>query len=304
VDLRYFLGCSNNEFAASLLVAGLEDPDAVGRGPLGRPSIPLERGLVPRSVLLRSPLSAGMNHLFGLPTDPVIADSMGRSRGSWEGIRFSDGTPVDVPYELLPTQSRPALLAPGSPDGTELGLLYRYAYGAWENQWNLLDLTTAFARVTTDRRVQLKFFAGGDSGDGESLGLGEQTWYADFLAGLGDVAENGTAQGLRAAWRRAGLPPRVLAKTGTLAEPGEPGPLDDLFAKSLLFSVGETADGSPGPMRCGLVGGIYLRFSEGPRSGPLSSYQVAFAREELGAFLMDYWEEFGGCQDTGGGAGG
>ena len=308
VDLRYFLGCSNNEFAASLLVAGLEDPAASGGRPTERPSIPLEKGLVPRSTLLRSPLSAGMNQLYGLPTDPVIADSMGRSRGSWEGLSFSDLTMVKLPYEILPTQSRPALLAPGSGDGTELGLLYRYAYGAWENQWNLLDLTMAFARVTSDRRVQLRFFSPGNqtsgygrrgADDAEGLGLREQVWYPEFLGGLGDVAEEGTARGLRSAWRRAGLPPRVLAKTGTLAEPGEAGPLDDLFAKSLLFSVGETVDGSPGPMRCGLVGGIYLRFSEGPRTGSLRSYQVEFAREELGEFLREYWEEFGGCAEAG-----
>lgn len=295
VDFRYFLRCSNNEFAASLLVAGLQDPASPGGGPPARPSIPLDRGRVARSTLLRSPLSAGMNQLYGLPTDPVIADSMGRNRGSWEGLRFSDGTPVDVPYELLPTQSRPALLAPGSLDGTELGLLYRYAYGAWENQWNLLDLTTAFARVTSDRRVQLRFFEGAEEETDGELGLRAHGWYADFLAGLGGVAEDGTARGLRAAWRRAGLPPRVLAKTGTLAEPGEPDPRDDLFAKSLLFSVGETVDGSPGPMRCGLVGGMYIRFSRGLRTGSLPSYQVAFAREKLGAFLREYWEEFGAC---------
>ena len=316
VDLRYFLRCSNNEYAASLLIAGLEDADASGsRRSAGRPVIPLERGLVPRGTLLRSPLSAGMNELFGLATDPVIADSIGRTRRPWDGLAFSDGTPVEVPYELLPSESRPALLAPGPGEGTELGLLYRYAYGAWENQWTLLDLTTAFARVASDRKVQLKFFGSAEGAEAPSLpgsphpaplGLGAHAWYRDFLGGLADVAEDGTAGGLRAAWRRAGLPPRVLAKTGTLAEPGEPGPLDDLFAKSLLFAVGETLDGSPGPMECGLVGGLYLRFSEGPRTGSLSSYQVAFAREALGDFLREYWEEFGGCgepdqgQETGG----
>ncbi|MGW8268659.1 MAG: hypothetical protein ACWGSQ_20000, partial [Longimicrobiales bacterium] len=296
VDLRYFLKCSNNEFAASLLMAGLPDPASPGSGPPERPSIPLDRGLVPRGFLLRSPLSAGMTQLFGLPTDPVIADSMGRSEAAWEGLRFSDGTSVAVPYELLPTQSRPALLAPGSLEGTELGLLYRYAYGAWENQWTILDLTTAFARVTSDRRVQLRFADAAGGGPAGDLGLQAHPWYPDFLAGLSDVAEDGTARGLRSAWRRAGLPPRVLAKTGTLAEPGEPGPRDDLFAKSLLFTVGETVDGSPGPMRCGLVGGIYMRFSQGPRSGSLPSYQVAFAREELGTFLTEHWEDFGGCE--------
>ena len=157
VDLRYFLRCSNNEFAASLLVAGLEPAEAEATRRSGRAVVPVERGRVPRGTLLRSPLSEGMNQLFDLPTDPVIADSAGRSRRVWRGLTFSDGTPVPIPYELLPSESRPALLAPGSGNGTELGLLYRYAYGAWENQWNLLDLTTAFARVVSDRRVQLSF---------------------------------------------------------------------------------------------------------------------------------------------------
>jgi hypothetical protein len=242
-----------------------------------------------------------MNRLFDLPTDPVIADSAGRSRRVWRGLTFSDGTPVPIPYELLPSESRPALLAPGSSNGTELGLLYRYAYGAWENQWNLLDLTTGFARVVSDRRVQLSFLRGrrlpeAGAGDGEEhLGLEDLDWYPDFLAGLGDVAQDGTARGLRVAWRRAGLPSRVLAKTGTLTEPGEPGPLDDLFAKSLLFSVGESREGPAGAVECGLVGGLYLRFTEGPRRGSLPSHQVDFAREELGDYLRQYWEEFGGC---------
>ena len=69
------------------------------------------------------------------------------------------GSPFQAPYELLPSESRPALLSPSSPEGTDLSLLYRYAYGAWENQWTLLDLTNGFARVVSDRRLQLRFSA-------------------------------------------------------------------------------------------------------------------------------------------------
>jgi hypothetical protein len=296
LDLRYFLRCSNNEYAASLLTAGLEEASE-GRPTPGRtPHLPLAQGRVPRGTLLRSPLSAGMNRLFDLPTDPTIADSTGRNRRHWDGLTFTDGTPVAVPWEVLPSESRPALLAPGPTEGTELGLLYRYAYGAWENQWTLLDLTNAFARVTTDRRVQLRFFPGGEGPEGpDSLGLSSHSWYPDFLAGLRDAARDGTAQGLATAWRREGLPPLLLAKTGTLAEAGEVGPADDLYAKSLLFTVGEGSDGSRGTATCGLVGGIYLRFTEGPRFGNLPSYQVEFARRELGDFLREYWEELGGC---------
>jgi len=337
IDLRYFLRCSNNEYAASLLVAGLADAGVEGRGRIDAGTFLPDGRTVPRSLLLRSPFSTGMNRLFDLPTDPVIADSMGRSRKVWDGLRFSDGSAVEVPYELLPSQSRPALLAPGPSDGTELGLLYRYAYGAWENQWNILDLTTAFARVVTDRRIQLRFFpppgeggraggAGGSPGsgswgeggtgagasaptersnrsrtepDGEDMGLSSQPWYEDFLAGLQDVAEDGTASGLARRWRQDGIPGRVLAKTGTLAEAGEPGPTDDLFAKSLLFAVGDPQDGAAGPMGCGLVGGLYIRFARGPEEGNLPSYQVQLAREVLGGFLRERWRELTGCVTEG-----
>lgn len=296
VDLRYFLRCSNNEYAASLLVAGLERSPPGKKEGNGRPDLPLVGGKVPRGTLLRSPLSEGISQLFGLPTDPTIADSVGRSRSAWSGSTFSDGTPLNVPFELLPVASRPALLAPGSTEGTDLSLLYRYAYGAWEIQWTLLDLTTGFGRVVSDRALQLKFFSTEGAPTLETpLGLGEHAWYQEFLGGLKDVSVDGTARGLQSAWRREGLPPLVLAKTGTLTEPGEAGPLDNLFAKSLLFAVGEASEGSQGAVACGLVGGIYLRFTEGPRVGSLTSHQVNFARRELGAFLKEHWEEFGGC---------
>jgi len=310
VGLRYFLRCSNNEYAASLLVAGLVEGGVPGSTWRGASEIPLEGSRVPRTTLLRSPLSEGLSELFDVPTDPAIADSKGRSRRVWEGMSFSDGSPFQVAFELLPSESRPALLAPGSPEGTELSLLYRYAYGAWENQWTLLDLTNSFARVVSDRRVQLRFFSGpeklapapGDLATLEdgSLGLAQHSWYPEFLAGLGAVGVDGTARGLRSAWREEGLPPTVLAKTGTLNEPGEPTPTDDLFAKSLLFALGESSGEPGGPLTCGLVGGLYLRFSEGPRSGNLPSYQVEFAKRRLGEFLRDYWEEFGACGQGGG----
>ena len=302
IDLRYFLRCSNNEFAASLLVAGLVEGGVPGSTWRGASEIPLEGGRVPRTTLLRSPLSEGLSELFDLPTDPAIADSRRRSRRVWDGMKFSDGSPFQVPYELLPSESRPALLAPGSPEGTELSLLYRYAYGAWENQWTLLDLTNSFARVVSDRRVRLRFFpAPGNVASPEdgSLGLAQHIWYPEFLAGLSAVGVDGTARGLRSAWMEEGLPPTLMAKTGTLNEPGEPTPTDDLFAKSLLFAVGQSS-GAPGdPLACGLVGGLYLRFSEGPRSGNLPNFQVDFARRQLGRFLREYWDDFGACAEGG-----
>jgi hypothetical protein len=326
IDLTYFLRCSDNEYAASLLVAGLWEgnrleasPTAEGRFRLGgrvraglRPDLPLVGGEVPRAALLRSDLSEGLSDLFDVATDPTISDEVGRSRRVWAGMTYSDGVPLDVPYELLPTESRPALLAPSHPRGTDLGLLYRYAFGAWENGWSLLDLTNGFARVVTDQRVQLAFAgrrddpagasaftaARGERGDSAStgeLGLRGHEWYRPFLQGLRGVAVDGTARGLADAWRDEGLPAGLFVKTGTLAEPGEAGRADDLYLKSLLFAVGEPEDARDGRLRCGLVGGLYVRFREGPARGGLPSYQVDFARRELGAWLKAHWEEFGGC---------
>ena len=181
-----------------------------------------------------------------------------------------------------------------------------------------MDLTNSFARVVTDQRIRMKFFpepegtSGPDASEAgagralgsplgaEGLGLSSHPWYPEFMAGLRAVGVDGTARGLRAAWVEAGLPRSVLSKTGTLNEPGEATPTDDLFAKSLLFAVGESG-GTPGsPLQCGLVGGLYLRFSQGPESGNLPSYQVDFATQRLGRFLQEYWEEFGACPAAGG----
>jgi len=311
VDLPYFLRCSNNEYAASLVMAGIWDGGKLvasrsGRFSLGgrtvsgvRPDLALNGSQVPRETLLRSDLSEGLSRLFDVPTDPAIADALGRSRRVWDGLAFSDGREVDVPWELLPSESRPALLAPSRPRGTELSLLYRYAFGAWENGWSLLDLTNGFGRVVTDQRLQLRFVphprTPADGVGPEGMGLRDQAWYPSFLEGLRGVAVDGTAAGLGTSWRREGLPGGLFVKTGTLAEAGEAGRADDLYSKSLLFAVGEGAPRDGGRLACGLVGGIYLRFQEGPGRGTLPSYQVQFAREALGRFLAERWEEFGGC---------
>jgi len=266
---------------------------------------------VSRTTLLRSPLTEGLAELYGLHTDPVIADSLRRGHAVWEGLAFSDGTPARVPYEVLPDVSRPALLASGAESETDLDLLYRYAFGAWENRWNVFDLTGAFARVTTDQAVDLSFVdrsmatavradtqvgvgaAAGDPTD-RGLGLAEHQWYGEFLRGLRDAAVEGTAGGLAQRWRSEGLSGELFAKTGTLAETEARGG-SGLFIKSLLFSVGESGEQGFGALRCGIVGSVYLSFSQGPRRGSLPSYQLDFARRRLGEILAEEWEKAGVC---------
>jgi hypothetical protein len=330
IDLRHFLRCSNNEYAASILMAGLLPADAWRRlggessaerpraghfrleGSLWsglRPGIAWPGGAVAgevdRSVLLTSPLATGMAELFDLAVDPVVTDRSRRTDRIWNGLRLADGTPVSVSFEGLPAVSRPVLLSSSASSGTEVGLLYRYSVGAWENRWTLLDLTSAFGRLATDRRMDLRFSSAsfGDEGPGP-LGLRDTRWFPDLLAGLRDVSRDGTASGLARDWERLGLPRGLLAKTGTLSEPGEPGRDDDLFSKTLLFAVGESAPDGGRRLSCGIVGGIYLRFAEGPRGGALPSYQVEFARDELGDFMRDHWEELGlvdgGCSSPAG----
>jgi hypothetical protein len=131
------------------------------------------------------------------------------------------------------------------------------------------------------------------------MGLSLQPWYEDLMRGLRDVARDGTGGGLQSRWRRGGLPGLVLAKTGTLSEPGEAGPRDDLYTKSLLVAVGEAADAPGQPVACGIVGGLYFRFREGPSRGSLESYQVTFAKERLGEYLREHWDDLGVCQNGG-----
>lgn len=324
IDLRHFLRCSNNEYAASMLVAGLFPLESWRR--LGdatderrpRPgSFRLEGSLwsglragvewpgvageIDRSSLLTSPLATGMTELFDLAVDPVVTDRERRTDRIWTDLHLADGTPLIVPFEGLPAVSRPVLLSSSAAAGTELGLLYRYSVGAWENRWTLLDLTGAFGRLATDRRMNLRFspVRFGEVAPTE-MGLRDSRWFPDVVAGLRDVSRDGTAAGLARDWERLGLPGGLLAKTGTLSEPGDPGRDDDLFSKTLLFAVGEPDTDGGLSLSCGVVGGIYLRFAEGPARGALPSYQVEFARDQLGDFLREHWDALGMCP-TGGG---
>lgn len=318
LDLREAVRCSNNEYAASLVVASLlpagvwqpvaprdfAEPGVFESGgrswsglrtEAGWPAGP-RRGTFDRQTLLTSDLSEGLFDLFGRSPDPVIGDRARRTASAWRGLRLTDGTPLEAPVAVLPAASRPLLLGAAEHVDTELGLLYRWAVGAWENRWTALDLAEGFGRVVTDRRIALRFSrAAATEAIPGAAGLGEGAWYPDLLGGLHDVAVDGTAAGLADRWIDEGLPPGIFAKTGTLAEAPGAGADDGLYIKSLLFAVGESGGRPGGPLECGVVGTLYMRFAEGPARGALPAFQTRFAEEELGEFLESRWGEFGLC---------
>lgn len=318
LGLREAVRCSNNEFAASLVMAtlfpaGIWQPAAEadfarpGRFMVGGRSWSglrtdagwpggARRGEVDRPTLLRSDLAEGLYELFDRSPDPVIAERMRRTDGIWRGLGLTDGTPLTAPAAALPSVSRPLLLAAADDESTEMGLLYRWAVGAWENRWTALDLAEGFGRVVTDRRIGLRFSRTAATEPlPDTAGLGAGAWYPDLLAGLRDVAADGTAAGLADRWVHEGLPAGIFAKTGTLAEPAGAGAGEGLFVKSLLFAVGEEGARAGGPLECGVVGALYMRFDDGPARGALPAFQTRFAEEELGEFLRERWEEFGLC---------
>lgn len=317
LGLREAVRCSNNEFAASLTVASLL-PDGVWRKTPGDERVGgsfrtaaghwsglraeigwpggTRRGEIDRATLLTSDLAIGLAEVFDRSPDPVVADRIRRTDSVWRGLRLTDGTPLAAPSSARPSVSRPLLLATPGDSSTDLGLLYRWGVGAWENRWTLIDLAEGFGRVVTDRRMGLRFTrSAATEAVPEPIGLGEGAWYRELMAGLRDVASDGTASGLAQEWTDRGLPPDIVAKTGTLAEAGGAGRADDLYLKSLLFAVGSAGVRPGAPLECGVVGAIYIRFAEGPERGSLPPEQTRFAEEELGDFLRDRWEAFGVC---------
>ncbi len=284
VDLQYFIRCSSNEYAAALVMAGFGRNALQGRG-------------VPRDRLLTSPLARGINTLYGLATDPQIADDVPFVPGFWSGVTFESGEGVVPPADVMPARSRPALLATHRSEGTDIAYLYRYAYGAWENRWTVPDLVQGFARIATDQALTLTM-AADPAPSADALGLAGQAWYPTLLQALRRVGEDGTAPGLNEAWtvppqavRSEGSRPRTTyAKTGTLNEPN-----DRLFVKALLFATGEPDSGQRA-LACGFAGAVYFKFRTGPPGGgSLPSYQVDFARTGLAPLLRELLERHAPC---------
>jgi hypothetical protein len=271
VTLRYFIRCSNNQYAAELVMASLGGRQGVdGDGTVGR------------DLLVAGALSDGLQELFDVYTDPQIAANAPRD-ALFRGLRYGGGAPMrQIPRAVLPTPSRP-LLVSGEARATSVDLLARYSYGAWENSWNLVDLTQAFARILTDRRVELHLAARDSVAPARKIGLDAHPWYAELTGGLRDVATDGTARGLAASWRATGLGGTVYAKTGTLNERAY-----DLYVKALLFGVGEDRPGIGGVVDCGIVGLVYFRFADAGQ-GAIDRHQLDFAEQVLGPLLRRHW---------------
>jgi hypothetical protein len=318
IDLRRFLECSSNVYAASLVSAGLQ-PRSNGHVVLenrsgavyrlgGReesdrqPRLPLERDLAihPES-LFASVLSHGLHELFGITTSLEEASVDPGDSTVWEGLSDAAGHPVRVPSGLWPDRSRVGLAYQGR--RSTLRRLAAVAIGAGEARLTPIDLTQAFGRLVTDRALVLRFVpTEADTTPVASHGLRSQRWYSTFMAGLRGVGETGTAAGTGSIVRRA-LGPNVAfyGKTGTLNAPASslrrsPDTIvmvDPVVATTLVFAVGSTSRNGGAALSCGFVGTIYFRLNrEVDRVEPLAT---TFANQRLWPVLRKHWNRLVVC---------
>jgi hypothetical protein len=143
----------------------------------------------------------------------------GRDSSVWQGLKDDRYNPVRVPLGLWPEQSRLALMR-GSRPATARQLAM-FSVGAAENRVTTIDLTEAFARLVTDRRIGLTFVPTSTGrASFPAMGLSKYSWYQVFIGGLHDVGTIGTAKGTQAAVAQQ-LSPNLLfyGKSGTLNAP-------------------------------------------------------------------------------------
>ena len=282
IGLRQFLSCSSNRFSAALVAAALQPSDQRGSPALDdapgvtfrlngethtgqRPHLALDRNHQVRADTLNaSTLAAGLFALDSLNTSLELAAQLGREgRDSsvWLGLRDDRFNPVRVPLGLWPEQSRLAMMRGSRPATTRQ--LAMFAVGAAENRVSTLDLTEAFARIVTDRRIGLTFVPTNGRPSFAPMALSKYPWYGVFIGGLHDVGTVGTAKGTQTAiaqqlssnllfYGKSGTlnaPPhvRLLHRVDTVRVKGVAVPrtltfvdtvVPPVVAKTLLFAVG------------------------------------------------------------------
>jgi hypothetical protein len=240
IGLRQFLSCSSNRFSAALVAAALQpaaqdEPPSFEAAPgvsfrLGgqthvgqRLHLALDRNHQVRADTLNaSTLATGLFALDSLNTSLELAAQLGREgRDSsvWLGLRDDRFNPVRVPLGLWPEQSRLAMMRGNRPATARQ--LAMFSVGAAENRVTTLDLTEAFARIVTDRRVGLTFVpTTGRPASFPPMKLSKYSWYPTFIGGLHDVGTMGTAKGTQNAIAQQLSPSLVFyGKSGTLNAP-------------------------------------------------------------------------------------
>ncbi|MBR9989415.1 MAG: hypothetical protein KFH98_06635, partial [Gemmatimonadetes bacterium] len=307
-----FIRCSSNQYAAELLARSLRADGFAAE----------EDGMVPRAVLERSAIGAGLAEAFDV--DAFGFRTAGRNPGLWAATTPGASAPATGPAapatadrSLLPWESRPWLVFPET-DGTRIDLLARYAFGGWENRWTLLGLGEAYARIATGREVRARILD--DSSSAAVMPGNVGGAFARVRSALRQVPVSGTASGLSAELREAlGADLTVLAKTGTLNE------RRDRF-KSLALVIGMTGSGSGSgsgagsgagagagaavsgassslgrastELSCGLVVITYFDFHDNVarvRDTLLPPVHLEFARDGMAAVLRRHWERVSGC---------
>jgi hypothetical protein len=284
LDFDKFFRCSNNQFAAELVVRSLKKNG-------------YERGEVPRRILEESDIANGLADVFDV--DAYAGRTSGRFGSYWTptDTMVNGSVPIVQDRTLIPWESRPWLVFPKN-ESVPIDWIARWSFGGWENRWTLVGTAQAYARIATGRTVRGTFLHADVPRPASPAPFATLSAFEVVRRGLEGVAVDGTAKGLRAAFQTPnGQPLTVLAKTGTLNEGEATG---NTRMKTLVFAVGERADSvDAAPLRCGLIAVTYFEFQDdwNKRSGAsaLPNVHLDFTRDRLAPLLTRDWRRVSGC---------